>query len=572
MSVGTPEVGTDRAVLSGDASPGPVAGGDGTSSRERVESSRRDILEAVGSSGRDIRARRRATSATSSSRPERGPPRARPDPRNRPRRGAAHPGRGSPCSRERRLVRSVPRAHAPPCPSSNAGSSASSSCRRRSTPPCPRCDDALDLARHRLRARAGVVRQIRGLCDARLAHDAAFFFDFAPHRSRAAARSRRSARTVKPRGCFPSRPETWTSPSSLQTAGRVAPRLARHARIRTDRAHVLIAGALLGKTSRMGARPAPTRSPRSRPSRSRAAFRSSASTPRRPAAAPPARPTPAPPPPAPLPPRGRRAGGTRAGSPRAAAGSAPRVTAVLLSWNRPAGYARPSGPCATASPCRGARSSSTTAPAPRPARARRGRRRPARRPSTSSSTTWAPRAGRNRAAESRRNGIRPVPGRRRRGVPRDARAPRGGAGRRALGTRGRRARRPPRRDDPDVRRRLPGGRRREVRSARRGRAVRGARGRAGVPLPLGRGRRRPLPEDGPRRFPIDPRMAAYYEDNDWGFRVESEAPGSQRRVPRALVLHHHVAKDRLGLGAPRTSRTRSASASPSRASTSVTAS
>jgi hypothetical protein len=41
-------------------------------------------------------------------------------------------------------------------------------------------------------------------------------------------------------------------------------------------------------------------------------------------------------------------------------------------------------------------------------------------------------------------------------------------------------------------------------------------------------------------------MAAYYEDNEWGFRVEREAPGSQRRVPRALVLHHHVPKDRAG--------------------------
>ena len=48
------------------------------------------------------------------------------------------------------------------------------------------------------------------------------------------------------------------------------------------------------------------------------------------------------------------------------------------------------------------------------------------------------------------------------------------------------------------------------------------------------------------RFPLDPGMGAYYEDTEWGFRVERTVPGVQRRCPEALVLHHHVPKDRLG--------------------------
>jgi GT2 family glycosyltransferase len=41
-----------------------------------------------------------------------------------------------------------------------------------------------------------------------------------------------------------------------------------------------------------------------------------------------------------------------------------------------------------------------------------------------------------------------------------------------------------------------------------------------------------------REFPIDAEMAAYYEDNDWCYRVEQARPGSFRRCREALVLHH----------------------------------
>ncbi len=42
-----------------------------------------------------------------------------------------------------------------------------------------------------------------------------------------------------------------------------------------------------------------------------------------------------------------------------------------------------------------------------------------------------------------------------------------------------------------------------------------------------------------REVPIDADMAVYYEDNDWCFRVERAHRGSFRRCREALVLHHH---------------------------------
>jgi hypothetical protein len=49
---------------------------------------------------------------------------------------------------------------------------------------------------------------------------------------------------------------------------------------------------------------------------------------------------------------------------------------------------------------------------------------------------------------------------------------------------------------------------------------------------------------------IDDGMAAYYEDNDWCYRVDQLRPGSFRRCREALVLHHHdtEAQSRPGLG------------------------
>jgi GT2 family glycosyltransferase len=42
-----------------------------------------------------------------------------------------------------------------------------------------------------------------------------------------------------------------------------------------------------------------------------------------------------------------------------------------------------------------------------------------------------------------------------------------------------------------------------------------------------------------RDVELDDRMAAYYEDNEWCYRVEQRCPGSFRRCREAIVLHHH---------------------------------
>ncbi|HEY0783657.1 MAG TPA: glycosyltransferase family 2 protein [Thermoanaerobaculia bacterium] len=46
-------------------------------------------------------------------------------------------------------------------------------------------------------------------------------------------------------------------------------------------------------------------------------------------------------------------------------------------------------------------------------------------------------------------------------------------------------------------------------------------------------------------FPLDTELA-YYEDNEWCYRIESASPGRLRRVPQALVLHHQESKERRG--------------------------
>ncbi len=49
-------------------------------------------------------------------------------------------------------------------------------------------------------------------------------------------------------------------------------------------------------------------------------------------------------------------------------------------------------------------------------------------------------------------------------------------------------------------------------------------------------------------FPLDTGMAAYFEDNEWCYRVERARPGSFRRSAEALALHHHELKGRPVLG------------------------
>jgi GT2 family glycosyltransferase len=47
-------------------------------------------------------------------------------------------------------------------------------------------------------------------------------------------------------------------------------------------------------------------------------------------------------------------------------------------------------------------------------------------------------------------------------------------------------------------------------------------------------------------FPLDPGMAAYYEDNEWCYRIERQHPGSFRTAAEAFVLHHQESKERKG--------------------------
>jgi GT2 family glycosyltransferase len=45
-----------------------------------------------------------------------------------------------------------------------------------------------------------------------------------------------------------------------------------------------------------------------------------------------------------------------------------------------------------------------------------------------------------------------------------------------------------------------------------------------------------------REFPMDPGMKAYFEDNEWAYRVELARPGSFLRCREALALHHSALK------------------------------
>jgi GT2 family glycosyltransferase len=88
-------------------------------------------------------------------------------------------------------------------------------------------------------------RQVREVCDAELAHDCAFFFDYSPFRGRGrgellAMRSDREAAGPEPEGNVDISRHCSSLDQWLWT-------VARHATVITDRAHVMIAAALLGK-------------------------------------------------------------------------------------------------------------------------------------------------------------------------------------------------------------------------------------------------------------------------------------------------------------------------------------
>lgn len=111
--------------------------------------------------------------------------------------------------------------------------------------------DALSRTRAKVFARENVsYRQIEGVCDADLALDTAFFFDPSPYRAAGPGRGVLNAfRTDAESGRRFALPDDNDDISLTQDSlDAWLWTIARHAVVRTDRAHVMVAAALLGKT------------------------------------------------------------------------------------------------------------------------------------------------------------------------------------------------------------------------------------------------------------------------------------------------------------------------------------
>ena len=106
---------------------------------------------------------------------------------------------------------------------------------------------ALSNSRALIFAREQVsYEQIRALCDAALAHDCAFFFDYAPYQQ--AGQGVLTAFRTDHESAFQTVPSENQDISVLcNSLDEWLWTIARHELIRTDRAHVTIAGAMLGK-------------------------------------------------------------------------------------------------------------------------------------------------------------------------------------------------------------------------------------------------------------------------------------------------------------------------------------
>ncbi len=94
------------------------------------------------------------------------------------------------------------------------------------------------------------LRRIRDLCDARLADDPAFFFDFFPYRRGGSGVLHAFRTDREATDAFPLPPENRDISSVCSSLDEWLWTIARHAEVRTDRAHVMIAAALLGKRVR----------------------------------------------------------------------------------------------------------------------------------------------------------------------------------------------------------------------------------------------------------------------------------------------------------------------------------
>jgi len=90
-------------------------------------------------------------------------------------------------------------------------------------------------------------RQIRGLCDARLAHDCAFYFDFTPFVRAGEGVLHAYRRDRESSASFALPPDNVDISEACAALPDWLQQIAGAALVRTDRAHVMIAAALLGK-------------------------------------------------------------------------------------------------------------------------------------------------------------------------------------------------------------------------------------------------------------------------------------------------------------------------------------
>jgi glycosyltransferase involved in cell wall biosynthesis len=90
-------------------------------------------------------------------------------------------------------------------------------------------------------------RRIRSLCDARLAHDCAFFFDFEPDRRPGCGVLNAFRTDAEARADRPVPPDNDDISLTAATLELWLERIATHELVRTDRAHVMIAAAMMGK-------------------------------------------------------------------------------------------------------------------------------------------------------------------------------------------------------------------------------------------------------------------------------------------------------------------------------------
>src|SRR5260221_7718729 len=89
--------------------------------------------------------------------------------------------------------------------------------------------------------------QIAPICDARLAHDAAFFFDFAPYAITGSGGLKAYRDDSEATGLAPVERDNRDISMTLGSLDEWLWTIARHAEVHTDRAHVMIAAAMLGK-------------------------------------------------------------------------------------------------------------------------------------------------------------------------------------------------------------------------------------------------------------------------------------------------------------------------------------